>query len=764
MTITFNADSISTSLKVNDYFATLIKDSENFYTFQLLLKVKQSDIIQNSLSSIKIFARNATFEDTTSTGVGQDPNLATANNRITSTNTNRQQNIVNQDAIIAKTEVSLYRYVNAQVKSLILSGISPEDVESLYDFKEVLEKNTKPTVRVPSEINVSSIRSLNLELLSRYRIDPGSLINVIPNSNFIVEDLKKYYINEALISQSEDSEYFGLVKKVSFNDEIVIKTMIDLPKTPTLELGKVNFEISVYKENREDPINTKFVSIDVNQQKQYYQPNHNSLPKLSYAAGRLNVEQSFNPGKVSIKKKQMDGYGNGTFYTDFSTSNLEANQSFSFYTPSLLGKLEVYRCFNDVLNSNFSSAVVGENLSFDTTGLEITDSTVDGAIKLQLLTPPSYAEQVQIEKQTYNSSGLKIGEKDIVLPFSDLAQNKVIYDTLVKNGEVYEYFVKYLTRGQVRDSIVRLHQYSINSKNIPVSAKITNQTFSFINGEPVVSFTVQGSIEQNDQDKINAALKALDLYNDFADEIKQTREKFGSLLYLKIERISLKTGVRDAFDILPGAAATDSSGNFSISFSDSPEVRQKLFIPNLDLSSNYRYQVRAYFKNPLTLLRDYVKVGTSPSSKKPYAYRPYRFLQESTLQGTLPIEDADGNIIGFTSLIEQSDIGIVASTLVNGSSISTQLQTVTAKRVDSNKIKLSWSFGGRIENYDHFIVIKEVNKNRRILTTTTLNQHIDYFDKHDSGTVIYYVIPVLNDYSTTAANRSNSILIDPSEL
>lgn len=728
MTITFRTEQIVTSLSANQYFATLVKEDQDFYVFQLSFNIKQSDIVNNSLSNIQVFAENSAQ--------------------------------VSSDNTVGFAEINLYPYVASEVRAAILENNQLENVNALYTFKDSLERSESQVPVSTSAISTSDVRSLNLQLLSRYKIDPGSLLSVPQNTNQIVELLKDHYTTDALASLHTENEYFGAVKKVSFNDQINIKTLINLQKN-LLSTGKVRFTVNLYKEKRIDPIATSFIDIDVNKHTKYFRTQQFDLPKISYSTGRLNVQQASQGGTVSLQKKQIDGSGGITAYDFVGSYDLSSGASIASFTPVSLGKIEVYRCSNG--SSNFNSAVVSENLEVDTTGLTAIDDLEKKAIKLTLITPPLAAEQFQIEKNVYNVFGVKIGDRSIVSSFSNISDSVTLYDYQVKEQETYEYFVKYSVGGMVKDSISILHKYATNTKDIPLGASITNPIFSFENNEPQISFIITGKISQNDQDRILTALKSSDIYAEFADEIKKSREEFSSLLFLKVERVNLKTGNREFFDLQPVGATADSQGGFSVSFADSVDLRKKLSIAPLDLTTSYLYEVRAYFKNPLTLLRDYVKQGRTLAGKT-YMYRPYRFLQENVLQGTLPAEDRDGNIVGYTSLIEQDDIGIVASLRTNEILPKIGLSSVDAERLDTNKARIFWSFTGSIDNYDHFVVVKEVNKNRRILAITSIAEYIDYFDKQDLGTVIYYVLPILSDYSLSTAARSNIILVDPSEL
>ena len=70
-----------------------------------------------------------------------------------------------------------------------------------------------------------------------------------------------------------------------------------------------------------------------------------------------------------------------------------------------------------------------------------------------------------------------------------------------------------------------------------------------------------------------------------------------------------------------------------------------------------------------------------------------------------------------------------------------------------------------IDEYDHFVIVKESNGGKRkILTTSRDLMYVDEIRSTDAGTIIYYITPVYNDYTVGTTIRTNSIIVDPEEL
>jgi hypothetical protein len=158
-----------------------------------------------------------------------------------------------------------------------------------------------------------------------------------------------------------------------------------------------------------------------------------------------------------------------------------------------------------------------------------------------------------------------------------------------------------------------------------------------------------------------------------------------------------------------------------------------------------------------------VPMGDS-GKKRTYAYRPYKWRQPETLRtGTIFAHDEKGGMIGRT-VLEDGEIGITATYTLANAIKTYGISDVLAQRLDLRKIKVTWNFDNEFLEYDHFILIKEVNKERNFIGAVMSTSYIDVLESEEAGTIIYYVIPVIRDYSIASPSASNAILIDPEEL
>ena len=141
-------------------------------------------------------------------------------------------------------------------------------------------------------------------------------------------------------------------------------------------------------------------------------------------------------------------------------------------------------------------------------------------------------------------------------------------------------------------------------------------------------------------------------------------------------------------------------------------------------------------------------------------------------EGTYFAEDSQGNLINHSQM-DADELGVKATVLVPPMTQNLQIGSPILERVDSKTVKLTWNLRVNIKAYDHFVVTKEVNGIKKILGCFMNNEIIDELkvDKppddtsgHDFGTLLYYVTPVLNDFSILPSARSNAIIVDPFEF
>ena len=199
------------------------------------------------------------------------------------------------------------------------------------------------------------------------------------------------------------------------------------------------------------------------------------------------------------------------------------------------------------------------------------------------------------------------------------------------------------------------------------------------------------------------------------------------------------------------------------------ETRFKNNISNINLLDSYKYQIKAYLKNPLTLLTNNVFISKpkidqrTGRTRKISIYKPYKWFQKSVLRtGTLLSENSNGTL-NVPFLNQDEYIGVAAEQTM--SKLSQTMSTITncnATRLDKNNILIKWDVD-LLDHYDHFVIVKESAQQRNILTTTHKNLYLDEVSEKDAGIIYYYIIPVYANYDVSTA-ISTSIVIDPREF
>jgi hypothetical protein len=195
-------------------------------------------------------------------------------------------------------------------------------------------------------------------------------------------------------------------------------------------------------------------------------------------------------------------------------------------------------------------------------------------------------------------------------------------------------------------------------------------------------------------------------------------------------------------------------------------TRKKSSVSSLDSNKNYLYEVFVLIKDPKSLIKNNVVKETKymGNSVKEYYYNSYKWDQKTISTGVVYSLDPKGNI-NIPDLIESGNIGSTATYQANISSInSLKIKNFSISRIDFNKIFLSWMTNGNVEDYDHFIIIKEVNQKREFLGAFSQFETTDLIKKSDMGLVSYHIIPVFKNYDAGSSFQSNSIILDPQEF
>ena len=793
----------TTSLQVAPYFATLIDEDENTLSFELSFSILQSDIIKNLLNKVTVVAINKNvissngnpndkiyspsgvdFGKSKKRGLAslqtqnaqsglmtQTTGLSEIESMINSHENKVSAALQKSNSIIAKSSISIFNFVDPSIVAKVKEGKDPSSIDELYKPINTIDVSTKEDNLRLSNISAEKVRLLNLELISKFQIDPADISSDLYEKNKSVSLLKQFYLNDIAASLPTDDVYYAAIKKRKFVDRITLTVLLQLPKATT-ETSVVDIVFELYKEHQNVPVDRITKKLDV--------PKHLSYkrfvsqkPTLQYTNNQLHVTQVDKQASgVEIRKKEVNNVGFATSYLNFLSKNMRPGVSYSFNAQERKNIFDIYRCFlksssGKEISPYFRSIVAGKNTKFDefdTTGLVITSNTNTNTINLAVNNPPKYARQFRIIKKKH-ITGSAFGPAYAIAPFQSFeGSSSVVSDTTIKNDEIYQFYVEYKTDGgAIRKSVSQIYKYKSAGPNSGISTTITDPITTIVNGKPNVQFTISTIIQETQEKKIKSSLERSNISQQFTEEINKTNDQLGKIVLHRVTRVNMKNGLRETFEDLEELSG---QGTNDIVFTDNEKTQAKFAINPIDTNTVYLYEVSVSLRDTENSFRDKlhtetIKIG---SATKTYSYHPYKWKQPFTrATGTLPAEDNAGNITLRNSLIDDSEIGVTATYMLPAVSQTFALESVNAERVDANNVRLLWTFQGNISDYDHFLIIKEVDRKRTFLGAVFSQFAIDKLQPVDAGTIIYYIVPVFKDYSIGVAKRSNTTIVDPEE-
>jgi hypothetical protein len=335
--------------------------------------------------------------------------------------------------------------------------------------------------------------------------------------------------------------------------------------------------------------------------------------------------------------------------------------------------------------------------------------------------------------------------------------DKLVYDDYdVKPDHVYEYRAKLFSRRgkeiiTTGKSSITYKSLNDNAVKIDVSDPVVTVNSE---GSINISFDVSGKVPDTGIDILNESLENQGLAKYFEESITSDRSKLSNLLAYKIDRVDLKTGMLEDMGIITTSTFSDSS--------------QRALTNTSPLRSNrtYRYVISSLVRVPDTLLDSATRTEIDPITKKPYTFKPARFLKPSTItRGTLPSsryiagQDIDEDFIaGFAGVQKFIDVKTTGRNPTIVSSRVVKLETGAAQ--------VSWRVQGALQTIDHFLIITEKLGMQSIagrIHGFSRNGAFVFEDSNEmskAGEVTYYILTVFNDYSRdkliTAGTVANS--------
>ena len=795
------------SLEIGDYFANVVDEYPEYYVVEVTFSILQSMIVRKNLDKIIIKASNpnATSPINSNEKVfeviaeNQTDQAKKSNNYrygrseiqsiLTKSQTQRNQAASKNKTIVSIKELNnLILYVKPQARFDLATSVPGDDssfenvvasqpleqIQSLYSMKDVLvpKNNIFPSFfskiqqkQLDENINNQDATRINRLLLNKEKIDPSQGILLENTQSNRVKALRKFYLEDSL-SSFVNTNYYSVEKQLTFSDRISITAKMNIPKN--FSSVYLDLEFEVYKKGLSIFIDKKKTKLEIAKLLSAYK-RVEDVPTIggNSRTGTISIKQSDISNSVDIYRKSY--MSNGQFSSEelVDKVNIQKNKSGFYKCNYPSNRLDIYRFFSynsetSVRSSKYTSIVVGEVVVDSSTLVIIDDPTNNNAVKIRLLNPHPEAIQYSILRKFSN-------RYIVVKNFTNITTVNEAYDTGLIEGKIYTYAVKYkLNSGTVVDSISQDHLFINSSENSDISTSIIRTNYTpAIDQEDGPSFTMNIScrIKEDKTKELIDQLSSNALYQQYAAEFVKINDTVNSLIRINVVRINHRTGIRETFSGLTADSANLASGQ--VLFEDNPSARKKFGILPLEVLTNYTYEIRVSVSNPVVLLRDYVKSSTVTigNSTRLYYYRPYKWLQNSVKRtGTLPASDSEGNPL-VDEDAESLQVGVAARYDTAGQSKRlAEVVDLSVERIEVDTARISWSLQGEKSDYDHFVVVKDVNGDKKILGTYHNESFVDTLSFEDAGTVFYYVTPILADFTVGTTAISNSLLIEPGDF
>lgn len=328
---------------------------------------------------------------------------------------------------------------------------------------------------------------------------------------------------------------------------------------------------------------------------------------------------------------------------------------------------------------------------------------------------------------------------------------KIVDENILVNN-FYEYYVELIDQYEniVKTSLPKLLQ-SRFVNNTSFSVNISNVTLS----PDSVQFTIQTETLKLDN-PLNLLKEQLDKLRINAvptQEASNNSNDYSITAYHKVTRIDLVSNKRETFELITDGA-----------FSDDADTRRKFSISDPIVGRNYMYLVESFKRDPVTISKEFLAIGTNSQTNKKWFYRPSKWMHPHVLNTGILLEENENN--GGETYEETFMSDFIGTSVVSDISFTIdkrilQVSEVTANRDAMSTVKISWnSQSNLIDQFDSFIVCKVVNGKKSILGITSEPYLYHTLDNEDDlGTLFYEVTPIKNDYTVLETHMSNPIMI-----
>ena len=675
-------------------------------------------------------------------------------------------------------------------KLMLKSG---KELSAKNDIKPILQVNRD----ISEETDSSSFRNLAQRGIMKDGFDPSHISKIVDSEILTPrESVSGVFLKSHMMNAWETkAKYFKkfthaqievprhtsdidenenvLVIETVFSDDVEIVSQITLP-IDRLTDSSNNWKTTFFKfELLQNglAIQTIQENVDIlHHIEAFYTPK--VAPIVEFArfetTGRANIQvRQMDPHAISVRVYKKDFFYNSSsfqgyqlvaehdvaFGAGFETIPVEISQSYtSIFRVVPVGK-------NGTVGAEFTNIVVNPVKIFKRrTYVSISTRVVNNGVSVDITDLPHDVESFVIMRRdaTIRETFKAIGDEVVFVKTENSSQSYSVIDTSLKQNYVYEYTCRLIYRnGHTFDAGRAFITYEQLVENL-VDTRFENVSSEVSVDNLNVTFKMKTILNESNVDSIKKLLERQGLKDLFAADLLLERDKLQSLIAHQVYRVNLTEGIKESFGIIT-----------SEDFSDNA-LRLINSVAALKPGNTYRYEVIALLRTPETMFEEFVKTSVDKTTKKPYSFKPSKFLHPVTLK--------NGNITSPQSLIEHysqeqfsfGSVGNLATTEVSFANSLVSVTNANAEKFDPKTIAITWAINGMASQIDHFIIMKEYLGQRHVIgkshaletVGTSTFRFLHALSTSDIGEPVYIITPVFDTYDVGHEVKTNKVVIE----
>lgn len=802
-------------ISVDDSYATLLSVTDDELKFDVRYNADFPAMVRLGSTEVRVsvHSRSTTpvFSDKTTTALGSIDDLEEARGtslrkslaadqthgyRLTSTRTDVMSKVNNE--VIPQLLQSTKPSDIAQLRKSKLKSASASNFKKRAEPVPVIERQMTLQPEISGSIRYLNDSKLMLDMMLKSNRDPSTVVSLSTNAASAFELSSGLVGKRAnpVVQFSSDSKLLGrrsLPDGISFprtSNDLSDSSELSEYTTSVTDEAEVNCTLSIPKRSLrlESSVHSELeVHFDLIQKKTGLQLQrivksldvaehlrHWYVPKIPPT---VSVGRSEQRNRANLQIKQLDPMASAVKvyrkvigktvqtleqYEFMGTFNVKSDQQ-TLLVPVDIPREStyVYRVIPTTPDGAhghvYTNALINPAKPKLISRLSLTCQSTEVGVKLEARSIPSHVAAIRflVRDLTIRESSFRNVGNDTLLLDDQVRSVGLasVVDTEVTGGHVYEYAaVMIFDGGETKQSETALVEFLSPEKG---KVETTIRDFVLTNGaERDVSFTVRTTVSESELDGVKKMLTEQGLADLFSSEIESERDLLQSLVAHNIHRVNLSTGEREDFGVL-------TSGRFSDS-----ELRANSSVKPLAAGHSYRYDVIPLLRAPETMFDKLSKQSIDHVTKKPYSFKPSKFLHPVTLKSGTLVSPAGLRSIHAKDAMMHGAIGNVKTVEASFAGSRSTLLNASVQTFDRRTNVLTCTIDHAGDEIDHVIVMKEVHGRRTLLAAlatfieaSTVTWYHE-LSSSDVGSMRYIMMPVYGDYSVGAEISSNFIVVE----